>query len=204
MSENNNKLYIFKLGSILFTICFIATLLLTLCNYITKDKISELELITANAAKSEVISDADFTIINSTDNDVKSQLEKYNCVEVCKATCVNTGAFLGYCITVEPQGFGDKIKMIVGIKPDCENYYGIKIISLAETPGLGAKAQDKEFYTQYANNKKGELTVIKNASNPTENQINAISGATITSNAVTTGANNALKIAKLLNEKEAE
>lgn len=198
MSEKTSKGYIVKLGAILFAICFISTLLLTVCNYITKDKIAELDIEMSNQAKAEVIPGAEFEKIEIPD----STFENLNFVEANKATI--NGEFAGYCVTVAPQGFGDKINMIVGIKPDLESYYGIKIISLAETPGLGAKAQDESFYGQFAQDKKGTLSVVKNSSAPAENQINAISGATITSNAVTLGANNALEIAKILNEKEAE
>lgn len=202
MNEKTNKLYIVKLGAILFAICFISTLLLTVCNYITKDKIAKLDIEMSNQAKAEVIPGADFEKIEITDTKLNAKLEELNFVEINKATI--NGEFAGFCVTVAPQGFGDKINMIVGVKPDLESYYGIKIISLSETPGLGAKASEKSFYNQYSDNKKGILTVVKNSPQTTENQINAISGATITSNAVTQGANNALEIVKLLNEKEAE
>ena len=202
MSKNQNKGYIVKLAAILFAICFIATLLLTVCNYVTKDKIAMLETETANKAKAEVIVGAEFEKIELDESTTESLSTDYTFIEASRALI--NGEFAGYCITVAPQGFGDSINMIVGIKPDCESFYGIKIISLAETPGLGAKATEKTFYGQFSDNKKGILSVVKNNPAPSENQINAISGATITSEAVTKGANNAIEIAKILNEKEAE
>ncbi|MBQ4526536.1 MAG: RnfABCDGE type electron transport complex subunit G [Clostridia bacterium] len=203
MSKKRNKSYIFKLAAILFAICFISTLLLTLCNYITKDRILQLKNQTATQAMQEVIPNAEFTDVNTEDFDqeTKEMLEKNNFVEASKAEI--DGKFAGYTITVSPQGFGDKINMIVGIKPDGQSYYAIKIVSLAETPGLGAKAQEKDFYGQFSDGKKGLLKVVKNSSGPSENEINAISGATITSEAVTLGANNAMEIVKILLEKEA-
>ena len=200
MDKANNKFFIFKLAAILFAITFIATLLLTLCNYITKDKIALINEETAKAAKQEVISDADFEEILLPDDVVEELTGKYSFVSADKAT--KDGNFEGYCITVAPQGFGGAINMIVGIDADF-NYTGIKIVSMAETPGLGAKAQEPEFYSQFANEKKGTLSVVKNKPNPNENEIQAISGATISSKAVTDGANSALEIAKII-AKEAE
>ncbi len=199
MDKSNNKIFIVKLSSILFAITFIATLLLTLCNYVTKGTIEELNKKTAEEAKQAVISGAKFEAVDLTDEQ-KARFEKYNLIGAYKAS--KDGKFAGYCIDVSPDGFGGDIDMIVGIDENI-NYTGIKIISMAETPGLGAKAQEKEFYGQFAQGKKGELTVKKNVSNPSENEIAAISGATITSDAVTQGANNALEIAKIL-IKEAE
>ena len=155
---------------------------------------------TAQAAKQEVIADAEFEAIVLSDATLKELTEKYCFVSADKA--IKNGDFAGYSITVAPQGFGGAINMIVGIDTDF-NYTGIKIVSMAETPGLGAKAQEKEFYSQFADGKKGTLTVVKNNPNPKENEIQAISGATISSKAVTDGANYALEIANIL-KKEAE
>ncbi len=200
MDKTNNKFFILKLAAILFLITFIATLLLTLCNYITKDKIALINEQTAQAAKQEVISEADFQNVVFSDDTIKELTEKYSFVSADKA--FRNDDFAGYCITVAPQGFGGPINMIVGIDADM-NYTGVKIISMAETPGLGAKAQEPEFYTQFSNGKKGTLSVVKNKPNPTENEIQAISGATISSKAVASGANSALEIAKII-AKEAE
>lgn len=200
MSESNNKAFIIKLAAILFAISFIATLLLTLCNYLTKDRIAELSAKTAEQAKQAVIAGATFTEVELSD-DQRAEFEKdYAFVAAYKAE--KDGEFAGYFINVAPAGFGGDINMIVGIDSDM-NYTGVKIISMTETPGLGAKAQEEGFYGQYSEGKKGELSVVKNKADTAENEIEAISGATITTKAVTSGANNALKIAQIL-AKEAE
>ena len=65
-----------------------------------------------------------------------------------------------------------------------------------ETPGLGAKAKDEAFINQYNSKLTDEnLAVIKNGT-PAENEIVAISGATITSSAVTKGVNTAIELFK--------
>ncbi len=201
MPKENNKLFIIKLALILFAITFVATLLLTLCNYITKDRIALLEKQNAEAAKQAVITDAEFTPVELEDAILNKYLPVCGSIEAFKAN--RDGEFAGYCINITPNGYIGPINMIVGINPDL-SFAGIKIISMSETPGLGAKAADEKFYGQFAQNKKGELTVVKNQPSPKENEINAVSGATITSKAVTTGANCALEIAAELIKKEAE
>ena len=195
---NDKTKNIIKLSLILFTITFVATLLLTLCNYLTKDRIAMLEKQNAENAMREVIEEAEFRVISLSD-DFLSKYSSYSEIEAYRA--VKNGKFAGYCIKVQPSGYIGKINMIVGISPDL-SYSGIKIVSMSETPGLGAKTADEPFYKQFSKGKKVTLTVVKNASEPKENEINAVSGATISSKAVTDGANCALEIAKELIEKE--
>ena len=78
---------------------------------------------------------------------------------------------------------------------------GISVISQTETAGLGAVCAEKtskgeDFRNQYAG-KSGEITVIKSGE-PADNEIVAISGATISSKAVTAGINAALDCVKAL------
>lgn len=199
MSNINNKKFIFKLALILFTITFIATLLLTFCNYVTKDRIAMLEKQNAEEAKRAVIEDAEFRVI-TIDKEILKE-HSASCGEIEAFRAVKNGKFAGYCINVHPAGYIGPINMIVGINPDL-SFSGIKIISLSETPGLGAKTSEEAFYSQFSQGKKGELSVVKNAKEPKENEINAVSGATISSKAITNGANCALKIAEKLIEKE--
>lgn len=99
----------------------------------------------------------------------------------------------GYAIQVTPAGFGGTIEMMVGVdKAGCVT--GISIISHTETAGLGAvaaadTAKGEAFRGQFAG-LSGELAV--------GSQVDAISGATITSKAVTSGVNAALRCAESL------
>ena len=91
-----------------------------------------------------------------------------------------------YAVKVLPGGFGGNITMMVGIRNG--QLTGISVISHAETPGLGAvaaaqNAKGEAFRSQFVG-QSGTLTV--------GDQIDAISSATITSNAVVTGVNAAL------------
>lgn len=198
MNDTKNTKTILKLSLILFTITFVATLLLTLCNYITKDRIAMLEKQKADEAKQSVIENAEFRIM-TLDKQITDKYASFGPIEAYRA--VRDGKFAGYCINLQPSGYIGKINMIVGINPDL-SFSGIKIISMSETPGLGAKTGEEAFYGQFSKGKKGNLSVVKNSSSPAENEINAVSGATISSKAVTDGANCALEIATEIIKKE--
>ncbi len=186
MAKENNKLFILKLAAILFAITFTATLLLTLCNYITKGQIEKLALENAEKARQEVIAGAEFTPVELD----AVTAEKYGDAEVFTAT--KNREFAGWCVQLKATGYIGPIDMIVGINPD-RSFAGIKIISMSETPGLGAKTADKVFYSQFAEGKSGELAVVKTKTDKA-NEIQAVTGATISSRAITNAANTALEL----------
>ena len=97
-----------------------------------------------------------------------------------------------YAVIVTPGGFGGELTMMVGIVDGTVS--GISVISHSETPGLGAKAADVAFYGQFAG-KSGELTVTKTGA-VSDQDINAITAATITSKAVTGAVNEVLAAAQ--------
>lgn len=94
----------------------------------------------------------------------------------------------GYAVEVNPSGFGDTITMMVGIDKD-GNVLGISIISHAETASLGAAAT-----TSAGENFRGQFTGASGSVSVTKDggEIDAITGATITSRAVCDGVNAAL------------
>ena len=102
------------------------------------------------------------------------------------------GQYAGMCIRVSPSGFSDVIEMIVGISPE-NTVLGVEIVSSSETSGLGSRASEDEWRAQFVG-KTGPLTVQKNTATG-ENDIVAITGATITSRAVTEGVQTALDYA---------
>ena len=65
---------------------------------------------------------------------------------------------------------------------------GISILSISETAGLGMKADTDEFKNQFADKNVEKFEYTKNGATE-DNQIDAISGATITTNAMTNGVN---------------
>ena len=92
------------------------------------------------------------------------------------------------------DGYGGAITVTVGILAD-GTVNGIEFLTLAETAGLGMNAGKPEWKIQYAGKNVDAFAVTKNGAS-SDNEINAISGATITSNAVTGAVNAAVYFAK--------
>ena len=101
-----------------------------------------------------------------------------------------SGNVLGYVITVtDSNGYGGDVTFSIGISND-GTMNGIAFTTLNETAGLGQKAKEEAFSSQFVDNTATSLEVVKTT--PGDGEIQAISGATITSKAVTSGANAAL------------
>ena len=112
-------------------------------------------------------------------------------IESVKEAKDASGSVLGYVIQVKSKGYGDFITYTVGITNE-GNVNGISIISIAETPGLGMNAE-KVVVPQFVDKAATVFGVAKNGQVTDPNtQIEAISGATITSKAVTNGVNAAV------------
>jgi electron transport complex protein RnfG len=113
----------------------------------------------------------------------------------------SSGGTLGYAIYTSGAGFQDKIVVIFGVDKDFSNILSLKVLEQKETPGLGAKIMDENAFLQFWKNKSlaKELTYAKPAkpkANLGESEINAISGATISSKAVVGIINGAITVAK--------
>lgn len=91
----------------------------------------------------------------------------------------------GYVLTTEPSGFGGVVSTMVGVGADGV-ITGLRVTSHSETPGLGAKSTEPEFYEQFAG-KSGSVAVTKDGG-----EIVPITSSTITSRAVCAGAQEAL------------
>jgi len=171
-----------KLGLILLLITGIAGLLLGGAYEVTKAPIAEKIASDKQAAMKEILPTAD----KFDKSDVKINE---------KVTEVNAGMkgteIAGYAIKVTPKGYGGPVEIMVGLSNDGK-VTGIKILLHTETPGLGANAPEPLFSDQYKDKPtKDKLEVVKVAPSK-ENQIQAITGATITSKAVTLGVNDAI------------
>jgi len=185
-----NSKFILKLGIILFLIVSVSTLALSVVNYITKDIIVQKNAELQDNARRNVMADADsFEIVE----DYKPVSEY-----VTEVYTAYTGKNrIGYCVNISPVGYGGKIDMIVGIN-DNFTVSGVNIVSMSETAGLGANSVKPEFLDRYKGKTQG-MTVVKSPTDDT-NTINALSGATITSKAVTEGVNLAIAEAKNIKE----
>ncbi len=96
---------------------------------------------------------------------------------------------IGFVFAVAPKGYGGKIEMLVGINPEGK-ILGVKIERHNETPGLGSQATAPGFLKQFkGKSAKDSLQAKKD--------IQAITGATITTKAVCEGVREALKKSKI-------
>lgn len=160
---------------------------------ITKEPIAAADAKTAQAAYQKVFADAgSFEAYESFDKDAAASLMEENGyadeitdVQVAKD---GSGAPMGYVITVTAKdGSQANITFSVGITND-GIVNGYSITSISETPGLGDKAKNEEFSSQFEGKQAENLSVVKSAP-ASETEIEAISGATITSKAMTNGVN---------------
>jgi len=117
------------------------------------------------------------------------------------------GILLGYAIQATGVGFQDEITFMLGTNPDLTRINSLTILEQKETPGLGAKIRDKESFLKYWENKEcaQPLSLRKPAvSSPEElaqSEINTITGATISSEAVLNTVNSSLVKARKLKEE---
>lgn len=175
---------ILKLGVTLFAICAVAALVLGVTNNITAPVIEERNIQASNEARKIVLSEADeFKELDGMNSDIV--LEVYEGIK--------DGQVIGYTIKTSSKGYGGAIELMVGISKDGK-ITGVEIGNHSETPGLGSKATEPMFKNQYVDKDVlNSLLVVKGSTN-NDNEISAISGATITSNGVTSGVNAAMKI----------
>lgn len=106
----------------------------------------------------------------------------------------------GYVVTVtSKEGYGGDIQFTVGFDLN-GTVTGISMLSISETAGLGMKAKEEEFLDKYVGKAGGSFVVDKDNKTGLVNEIDAISGATITTRAVTKGVNAAyIVVAKICN-----
>ena len=180
----------FKLGLNLLIISAVAALLLALTNNVTADTIAKRnEQANAEARKLVLESAQDFEQVKDVKTDNSKGVEVSEIYEAKDAS----GNTVGYTLKVLPSGYGGTIELMVGIDSAKGQVSGINVVSNSETAGLGAKATDPEFSDQYKGKPLEELSVLKNGT-PGDTEIKAISGATITSTAVTNGVDAAIEV----------
>jgi electron transport complex protein RnfG len=107
------------------------------------------------------------------------------------------GTTLGYAVRVEASGYGGTIELLAGLSPDTAAITGIEVVSHLETPGLGGRITEESFQEQFRGLDPTEtIAYVKNAPADTdENEIQALSGATISTRAVVSGLNQELEAA---------
>ncbi len=180
---------IIKSTLILVAITLIAGLALASVYEITKVPIADAEKKARDRAYLAVLPDATGFIATGVPEESMYPIERENgvCIHACLTATDASGNYLGYVINVtSPNGYGGEINLAVGILID-GSISGVSVIAQGETPGLGAACAEKKFTDQFIGIKDTVEYVKTGKTEP--NQIDAISGATITTAAVTEAVN---------------
>lgn len=106
------------------------------------------------------------------------------------------GSFIGYAIPAAGPGFQDTIGLLYGFKPESNLVVGMEILESRETPGLGDKIyKDAEFVANFHKLAvMPEIVTVKKGKKSAANEVDAITGATISSKAVVRIINEANEI----------
>lgn len=191
---NMDPAYILKLTLTLLITCVIVAGLLGFVNSITKDKISEINQQKTEAALSAVFKDASapkFSKLNVT-KDMTAAAAKYSATLDTVYEVQDNGSTIGYAVKIVASGSQGDIEMVVGVDTD-QAVTGVSIVDNSETSGIGSKVMSNSplangtgVLSQFAgkSQKDGDLVVGKN--------VDAISGATVSTRGVTKGVNGAL------------
>lgn len=188
---------------ILFGITLIAGLLLGGVYAITKGPIAQAQIDKQQAAYQSVFADAvSYQEIGQSSPEAIAKLlqtagyEKER-IDETKLAVDAAGTPLGYVMTVtSTEAYSGELQIAVGIRLD-GTVNQISFLSLSETMGLGMEAKQPAFYEQFSNKKVNAFSYTKSGA-VADNEIDALSGATITSNAVTNAVNAAIVYAGYL------
>ena len=107
-----------------------------------------------------------------------------------------SGRFVGYAIPAEGKGFQDTISILYGYRRDTHRVTGMEVLDSRETPGLGDKIyKDAHFVAEFKNLAVDpQIIAVKKGKKTSDNQIDAITGATISSKAIVNNINRSNKI----------
>ena len=171
-------------------------LLLGVVYGITKEPIAQAQENTKQEAYRTVLSDASEFETVEFDADTAASLLSENgytsdvITEIAEGTDAS-GETVGYVISVQSsEAYDGSLSLSVGIASD-GTVKGIEMLEISETAGLGMKADEAEFKDQFKDKNVQKFTYTKTGEDG-DDKIDAISGATITTNAVTNAVDSAL------------
>lgn len=185
--------YIIKLTVTLFVTCVIVAALLGLVDNVTRDKIAAINWENTVAAMKAVVADPDAT----TFSDALENTEAMSAAALAGGGTLDSvyevqvgGASAGYAIKVVASGSQGNIEMMVGV--DGEGAVtGVSIVDNAETAGIGSKVMENQngVLDQFIGRSAADGTLAVGTN------VDAITGATVSSKGVTAGVNAALAVA---------
>ena len=185
--------YIIKLTVTLFVTCVVVAALLGLVDNVTRDKIAAINWENTVAAMKAVVADPDAT----TFSDALENTEAMSAAALAGGGTLDSvyevqvgGASAGYAIKVVASGSQGNIEMMVGV--DGEGAVtGVSIVDNAETAGIGSKVMENQngVLDQFIGRSAADGTLAVGTN------VDAITGATVSSKGVTAGVNAALAVA---------
>ena len=185
MSEENNvennvkheKQYsIFQIAMNLTVTCFVSGAIIACTYFLTApvavEKAAEMK---TDAMKSLVVNAEKFKPVNGKKEWFSAE---------------KNGKIIAYVVPAESKGYGGAIKMLVSVTPQGK-IIEFAILESKETPGLGDNASKEPFKSQFKGKETKDLEVVKDQTK--KNNIQAMTGATISSKAVTKGIKEAVE-----------
>ena len=106
------------------------------------------------------------------------------------------GDLRGYVIKTGGQGYADRIELLLGVDPQVDRITGLFVLDQKETPGLGNKIIESQWRGQFLGKKTSPALNVTKAGAGNANDIDAVTGATISSRAVTNIVNSAVSALK--------
>ena len=176
--------HFFRQSWLLIIASFFFGLLIAVANAAWEGRILQNEEDKFNDLVVEMIPDANTTKIELDNVEVDSGKGKKKATSVRRALSAD-GKCVGWAFVCEGSGFADKIKLVLTVDAEFEKLKGYGVLSSNETPGFGDKIKEPFYREQFAGAPTTELVLMK-LGNPDEkdSQIVAISGATVSSEAV--------------------
>lgn len=179
---------------ILTAFTLVLGLILGLVHGVTLPRIEAADKAAAQAAYEKVFADAKFNP-KEYDKEAADKLVSdagySDTIDDVQEALGADGNVLGYVITVTAKdGSQGSITFSVGIQND-GTVNGYSITNISETPGLGMKAEEEDFYGQFQGKKVESFEVVKQKP-AADNEVESITGSTITSKAMANGCNAAI------------
>ena len=176
---------------VMIVICIVVTGALAGTNLLTKDTIKQIEKEQQEASMKEIL-EAETYEEKTVSVKFKDSTEK------CTYYVAKDGeAEKGYIYIVTEKGYGGDVKVMTAVNAG-GGIKAVKVLDVSsETPGLGQNTGNASWYEQFSGLKSDKrISAKKNGADAENNEINAVTGATISSTAVTEAVNKALEIDK--------
>jgi electron transport complex protein RnfG len=168
-------------------------LLIAVANAALSERIEQNRINKLNRLTRALLPEAENFIALDTEIEIESTRGKKEKVQVYKA--VSEGKCVGWSFNAAGSGFADKIELVVAVDKDFQKLAGFDILASNETPGFGDQIKYDYFRDQFKGAPAEELKLVSiGSANPGEidSEIVAITGATISSEAVVEIINNSI------------